>query len=77
MSTLVILMASLFLVGCGKSACEQDVDDVCACEGDLAEAACSAAEAMLEEEVTDEMEESCEENEISCDDFEVADDAAE
>jgi len=72
MSTRVILMASLFLVGCGKTACEQDLDDLCACDGDLATAACEAAEEAMEGEVTDEMEEACEENEIDCADFEEA-----
>ena len=77
MSTRVILMASLFLVGCGKTACEKDADDICACEGELAEAACEAAEAALEGEVTDEMEEACEEAEIDCAVFEATDAAAE
>jgi hypothetical protein len=70
MSTCVILMTSLFLVGCGKSACEEDADDVCACEGDFADDACEAAEAALEEEITDEIEELCNRHQIECSDFE-------
>ncbi len=84
------LLTLLFVFGCGgteqsddvdvewgASACEQHMREICACEGELAEAACEAAQAALENEVTKEMEEACEEAEIDCRVFEAAEGATE